>query len=292
MKPWCCLLPLIALAVASLQGANDYAPANPEWNRPVEPFRIIGNVHYVGAAGVSSYLITTPEGHILIDSGFAETVPLIEANVAKLGFRLDDVRLLLISHAHFDHVGGMAALRAKTKARLLTSHTERRLLARGGTRDFAFGDKCAFAPVAADAEVRDGEKIVLGGTTLTAHLTPGHTKGSVTWSLEVREGEKTYHVVIAASLSAPGYQLVDNPKYPEIVSDYEASFETMRNLPCDVLLSVHAWDFGLQKKMEARMAGAPGNPFVEEGALLRFVEKAETALEKQLARQRADIASP
>lgn len=275
----------ICLALVVLSARGQYAPANAAWNRPVEPFRIVGNLYYVGAADVSAFLLATPEGHILIDSGFAETVPLIEANLKKLGFRLEDVRVLLVSHGHYDHVGGMAELKARTKARLLANPAERELLGRGGKGDFAFKDQYAYAPVTLDGELCDGEEVRLGGSVMKAHFTPGHTKGCTSWTTTVSEGAQEYRVVIAASMTAPGYQLVDNAGYPEIADDYKASFAKLRALPCDVFLSLHSWDFGLHEKIAARAKNPAVNPFVDPDGYRRFLDKSETNLKKQIEKQ-------
>jgi metallo-beta-lactamase class B len=277
------LAALIVFATACLTAHGQYATANPAWNRSIDPFRIVGNLYYVGASDVSAYLLTTPEGHILIDSGFAETVPLIEANLKKLGFRLEDIRLLLISHGHFDHVGGIAELKARTKARLLVNPIENALLARGGKGDFAFQDKYSFAPVMPDAALSDGEEVSLGGTVLKAHFTPGHTKGCTSWTTTITEGGRVYRVVIAASLTAPGYRLIDNPDYPGIGADYEASIAKLRALPCDIFLSLHSWDFGLHAKIAAQ---AKDGAFVDPEGYRCFLDKSETALRKQIAEQR------
>lgn len=287
MKHLYAALLLITIVCQTAHGQS--AAASAAWNRPIEPFRIVGNLYYVGASDVSAYLLTTSEGHILIDSGLAETVPLIEANLKKLGFRLEDIRLLLISHGHFDHVGGMAELKSRTKAKLLTNPAEKALLMRGGKGDFAFQDRYPYAPVVPDGEVSDGEEVRLGGVVLKAHFTPGHTKGSTSWTTTITEGGRAYKVVIAASLSAPGYQLIDNPDYPSIVADYEASIAKLRALPCDIFLSLHSWDFGLHAKIAARAKNGAVNPFVDPVDYVRFLEKSETNLQKQIEEQRKPI---
>ncbi len=262
-----------------------YAPANPDWNRPVEPFRIAGNIYYVGAADVSSYLIATPAGNILLDTGFSETVPQIESNLAKLGFRMEDTRLLLFSHAHYDHAGGLAAVKARTGATLVSSAKEADLLAHGGKNDFAFGDKYAFRPAVPDRLVADGDQVSLGGTTLTAHVTAGHTKGCTTWTTRVEDGRRSYDVVFVCSVTAPGYQLVDNPKYPGILKDFDATFAALRALPCDIFLGGHGWEFGLAGK--AAKAGKGGeNPFVDREGYRSYLDRAEAAIHKQAEEQR------
>jgi metallo-beta-lactamase class B len=266
---------LLSITAAALSG--QYTPAVAEWNRPVEPFRIAGNLYYVGAADVSAYLFATPQGHILLDTGFRETVPQIEANLKKLGFRMEDVRLLLSSHAHYDHVGGLAEVRGRTKARFLAAPAEVELFSRGGKGDFAFGDRFPFPPVTADAALTDGVEVELGGTRLRPLFTPGHTKGCTSWTTTVNEGGRTLRVVIACSLSAPGYQLAGNTKYPNIVEDFRGSAARLRALPCDIFLGFHSWDFDLRRK---RRAGA--GAFVDPGGLKRFADRAEAALNKQL----------
>ncbi|MBK9990430.1 MAG: subclass B3 metallo-beta-lactamase [Verrucomicrobia bacterium] len=280
---------LLFIAIVCQAAHGQFAATSAAWNRPIEPFRVVGNLYYVGASDVSAFLLTTPEGHILIDSGLAETVPLIEANLKKLGFRLEDIRLLLISHGHFDHVGGMAELKSRTKARLLANPVEKALLMRGGKGDFAFQDKYPFAPVEPDGALGDDEEVRFGGAVLKAHFTPGHTKGSTTWTTTITDGGRAYNVVIAASLSAPGYQLIDNPDYPSIVADYEASIAKLRALPCDIFLSLHSWDFGLHAKVAARAKDGAVNPFVDPEGYLRFLEKSKANLQKQIEEQRKPI---
>jgi metallo-beta-lactamase class B len=276
----------ILLAAGAISAADLFAPANPEWNRPIEPFRVVGNLYYVGAAGVSSYLITTPEGHVLLDAGFRETAPIIEANIQALGFRVADIRLLLISHGHYDHAGGVAEIKAHTAATLLASPAEAPLLSRGGKGDFAFEDTYPYPPAVPDRLLRDGEQVRLGGTVLTAHFTPGHTKGCTSWTTTIKEGEKVFQVVIPCSVSAPGYELVDNPKYPEIQKDFEATFATLRVLPCDIFLGLHSWDFELPQKIKARAADPSGNPFVDPEGYRRFLERGQAAIRELAVKQK------
>lgn len=273
----------IALLVACMSSAQaQYTPANPDWKRPIEPFRIVGNLYYVGVADVSSFLFATQEGHILLDSAFRESVPLIEANIRKLGFRMEDVRLLLNSHGHYDHAGGLAEIRARTKARLQVNPAEAPLLARGGKGDFAFQDTLSYPPVEADALLRDGQQIQLGGAVLTAHFTPGHTKGCTTWTASVKDGGNDYRVVIPCSVSAPGYQLVENPAYPGILNDYEATFAKLRALPCDIFLGLHSWDFGLTLKAARKAPDA----FISPESYIRYLDKGQAAIRDQAEKQK------
>jgi metallo-beta-lactamase class B len=280
------------LAFAEMVYGAQYAPANPEWNRPVEPFRVVGNVYYVGASGVCAYLIATPKGHILLDSGFRETLPLVEAGVRKLGFRIQDINLILISHAHYDHAAGIAELKARINARLLVNPIEAKQLAAGGRGDFAFGDSFPFQAVRHDGLLHDGQKIRLGDAVLTTLFTPGHTKGATTYTMQVHEGGRLLLVVFACSMTAPDYRLVDNPLYPEIAQDFQESFAKLRALPCDVFVTGHPWEFGMEAKMRALKAGNPGNPFIDPAGYQRWLKSAEDTFRYQLAAQRRPNAAP
>lgn len=277
---------LAGAAFAGPEAGAKYAPAVSEWNRAVEPFRIAGDLYYVGASGVSAFLLVASEGNVLIDTGFRETVPLVEAGVRKLGFRMESIRLLLASHAHYDHVAGLAEVKRRTRARFLANPKDMEAFRRGGRGDFALGDKYPFEPVEPDGAIEEGKALVVGKSGLTAHFMPGHTKGNTTYTLQVEEGGRLHRVVIAASLSAPGYRLAGNAAYPEIVRDYETSFRKMRALPCDIFLSGHGWDFGLEEKSKARLAGGKANPFVKAGECAAYADRMEAALRKQVVEQR------
>lgn len=279
---------ILCIALLSAPARAQYAPVNAAWNQPEQPFRIAGDLYYVGAAGVSSFLIATAQGSILIDGGFRETAPLIEANIRQLGFRVEDVRVLLNTHEHFDHAGGLAALQADTHARLLVNPGAVPLLTSGGRGDFAFHDRFLFPAVKPDGLLQDGEPVRLGGMELVPRFTPGHTRGCTTWTMTVQQAGKPLHVVIACSLSAPDYQLVNNAAYPGIVADYKASFAKVRQLPCDILLTPHGWEFDLQTKAKAVRDGQP-NAFVDPTACGRYVDGAAAALDSRLAEQRGSV---
>jgi len=280
-----CVLLLVVVAHVQAQ-IND--EEGRKWNQPVKPFKIIGNVYYVGAAEVSSYLITTPQGHIILDSGFAETVPQIKDNVEKLGFHIEDVKVIITSHAHADHVGGIAALKQATGAQLAVSIADAALLARGGKNDPNFGDRFQFQAVIADRKLRDGDTVKIGDVTLTARLTPGHTKGCTTWTMKVREGGKEYDVVIIGSTSAPGYKLIGNAGYPNIAEDYESTFRLLKTLPCDVFLAPHGSFFALLEKIKRMSEGAAENPFIDKQALTRYLENSESNFRAELKRQQQE----
>src|SRR6185369_3364280 len=199
-------------------GWAQYTKATPEWNQPVRAFRIIDNIYYVGASEVSSFLITTPKGHILLDSGFAETVPLIADGIKRLGFKIEDVKILINSHAHYDHAGGLAQLKKLTGAQLMLSEGDAALVANGGKGDFQWGDTLTYEPARADRTLKDKDRVELGGVEMIARITPGHTKGCTTWIMKVTDGGRDYDVVLVGSTIVPGYRLVDNPKYPNIAS--------------------------------------------------------------------------
>lgn len=261
------------------------------WNQPVEPYQIIGNVYYVGASDITSFLITTPAGHILLDGGFEETVPIIRENLKKLGFRLADVKVLINSHAHFDHAGGLATLKELTSAHLAASAGDAPLLARGGKGDPHLGDQFPFKPVQADRILRDGDQVSLGGVTLTAHLTPGHTPGCTTWTMKVKEGDRTRDVVFVCSATIlPGVSLTNNPKYPNVAKDYARTFRVLKSLPCDVFLAAHASFYDGLAKAEALRKGAQENPFIDPKGYRAYVERKEKDYLAQLQRERTAAA--
>lgn len=277
-------LALAALAPTTMIAAE--GPAVPaEWTAPQKPFRVIGNVYYVGTQDLAVYLITSPGGDVLIDGALAETVPQIEKNISALGFRLADIKLILNTHAHFDHAAGIARLARDTGAQVDASAGDAPTLERGA---ISFGPTAStkFPPVKVDHIVHDGEVVGVGDIRLTAHLTPGHTPGCTSWTLPVVENGRTYQVIDMCSVSVAGNPLVNNKEYPQIVSDYRSSFAKLKARHADVFLGPHAGFFDLQKKLAARKAGKP-NPFIDPTALPRFIARAEEAFDKELARQRA-----
>lgn len=271
---WVWLL-LVALAVpVSAQDAEQRAA----WNRPFAPFRIIGNVHYVGTAGLSSFLITGPAGHVLIDGGLPESAPLIAANIRALGFRLADVKYLLINHSHADHAGGLAELKRLTGATLLASASDAPDLAAGKTIGRA--DVPEFPAVKVDAVVRDGARVVLGPIKLTAMLTPGHTRGATSWTMTVA-GRR---VLFASSLSVAGQPLLANRAYPQAAGDFRRTFARLRAAKADMFLNYHAEGFDLAAKRARQIAG-DGDAFVNPAELQRQVAAAEQAFVAALAEQ-------
>ncbi len=282
------MTPRLGLALFLLALRSAFGQASEEnraWNQPVPPFKIIGNIYYVGAKEVCSYLITTPAGHIVLDGGFVETAPQIEENIAQLGFRLADVKILISSHAHLDHAGGLAELKEKTGAKFMAMKEDADLLARGGKDDFAFGDRLLFPPITADRELRDGDRVDLGGVTFIAHLTPGHTKGCTSWTTQVEENGRKYDVVFVGSTSVPGYTLLGNPKYPNMKDDYEKTFALMMKLRCDVFLASHGSFFSLVEKSKLLAQQPSQNPFIDPNGYRKFIEQTDRAFHEQLHRE-------
>lgn len=279
---------LISLILLSTSlSATVHAQQSPmfrEWNRPVPPFRIAGPLYYVGMAQVTSLLIATPQGHILVDGAFAESASQIVENVRTLGFKPEEIRILLSTHAHLDHAGGLAELKAKTGARLYAGAEDVPLLARGGRGDFAFGDDSPFPPVTADAAVKDGEEVKLGDVTVRAIATPGHTMGCTSWAVTIREQGRPLRVLMVGGTSAPGYRLVDNAKYPAIVADFERTFARLKAEACDIFLEGHGFFFGLDEKKAGR------RPFVDPEGYLASLARAEQAFRRQLEQQQAERA--
>jgi metallo-beta-lactamase class B len=267
-------------------------PTSREWNHPVPPFRIIGNLYYVGATEVCSFLITTSRGHILLDGGFVETASQIEQNIAQLGFKLGEVKILLNSHAHFDHAGGLKQLKQKSGAKLIASARDAELLGNGGHGDFRFGDTLTFPPVDVDQIIGDGGSIELGGQKLTAWLTPGHTKGNTTWATKISDGSKNYDVVFAGSPNTLDYQLVGRESYPGIAGDFEKTFAVLKRLHCDVFLSDHGSFFEFEQKRQRLARGEQPNPFIDSDGYERFVARYEAEFRQKLEMQRKTTPSP
>ncbi len=257
----------------------------PSWTQPNEPFRIVGNLYYVGSADLTSYLFVTPKGNILLDAGVPENAPMVEANIKKLGFRVQDIKILLNSHAHFDHAGGLKALKDASRAKLIVSGPDAELMARGGKLDFAFGSKYLYPPVQADEILKDHQQVELGGTTLIAHITPGHTKGCTTWTTTIDDAGRRYQIVFVCSTAFPGYQLVNNPKYPNIVADYENTFKTLHSLPCDIFLGAHGFLYSLQQKQAALKVHPFPDPFVDPDGYQKYLETSQAAFEAELKKQ-------
>ena len=291
---------LAALALLPLVRAADAAVALPpppsrdwirnlfdSWKSPVPPRHLGGNLYYVGASGVSAWLITTPAGHILLDTGFEETVPIILRGVEQLGFKPTDIKLILSSHAHIDHTGGHALMKRATGAAIVASAADARVLESGGADDFLTWpkDTLLYTPVKVDQIIADREVVSLGGVNLTAHLTPGHTRGATTWTMELSESGRAYHVVFFSSATInDGTRLLGNPRYPEIVADLEASFARFKSLPCDIFLAPHGGQFAMADKF-ARLEREGIEALVDPEGWKRLIAGAEKAFRDQLAQE-------
>jgi metallo-beta-lactamase class B len=286
-----------ALSLALLAGVSvgakaelPFAKERIGWNKPFQPFRVIGNIYYVGMADDSVFLIVTPKGDILTDGGLPESAPLIEQNIKALGFKLRDVKIMLNSHAHFDHSGGLAKLKADTGARLYASRLDTPFL-ESGHITFGSSSQLDTTPVHVDHQVTEGSTVSLGGVTLTAHLTPGHTKGCTSWTMPVKDGGVTRKVMFFCSITVAGNLLVGNSAYPNIADDYRQSFARLDKMDADIFLAPHGDQFGLDEKVAKMKPGAP-NPFIDPGELSRRLTKFKADFEKELAKQLAAADAP
>jgi metallo-beta-lactamase class B len=263
------------------------AAPSPAWTRPFPPFRIAGNLYYVGSEDLAAYLIATPQGLILINSNLESSVPQIRKSVETLGFHFSDIKILLISHAHYDHCAGSAAIKRLTGAKYYVMDGDVSVVESGGKTDFQYArDADMHFPAAhVDRVLHDGDKVGLGGTTLTAHLTPGHTKGTTTWTLDENDGRRTLHAVIVGSPNVnPGYKLVDNRNYPHIAEDYKRGFQVLKALPCDLFLGAHGVYFEMTAKYARFKAGDRG-AFIDPAGYQAYIADREQAFDKELKRQ-------
>lgn len=285
------LLIVVLLAVASFAG-KAAAQNDPSWTEPFPPFRIAGNLYYVGSKGLANYLITTPQGHILINSDLEANVPLIRASVEKLGFKFSDIKILLISHAHWDHDAGSALIKDLTGAKYLVMNADVAVVESGGKSDFFYGSTTAslYRPAKVDRILHDGDQVKLGDATLIAHLTPGHTKGCTTWTMKITEGGKTYNVVIVGSPNVnEGYKLVGNAAYPAIAADYQRTFRVLQSLSCDYFLGAHGSYFDLETKYAQWQKGVT-TAFIDPEGYKKYVANREQAFRTELAKQRTAAA--
>ena len=275
-------------ALLALLAALFAAPAAagldpPEWTEPTAPFRIAGPVYYVGSKGLAAYLIAAPGGLILLDGTMAENVPQIEANIAALGFHLKDVKWLLVSHAHFDHAAGLAALKADSGARLLAAAQEKPALESGRPPSVTSYGIVTFPPVKVDQVVADGAPLDLGGMRFTTIVTPGHTPGCTTWATTIADGPKTLRVVFPCSMTVAGNRLVGNAGYPGIVADFQSTFPVMAAIPADIVLPAHP-ELADVHGRPARAAAGDADAFIDSALLARLTAQSAAAFEAELAR--------
>lgn len=273
--------------IAAFLVAGGLFAQSPDWTEPFPSFKIADNLYYVGSKGLASYLVTTPQGNILINSSLEASVPLIRASVEKLGFKFGDTKILLISHAHWDHDAGSAAIRKLTGAQYMVMDADVPVVESGGTTDFHYGKTPGnqYPASKVDRVLHDGDAVKLSGVTLIAHKTPGHTKGCTTWTMKVTDRGKTYDVVIIGSPNVnEGYRLVNNALYPQIAQDYETMFRVLKSLPCDIFLGAHGDYYGMLAKYAKLQAGG-ANPFVDPDGYKTYVAEREQAFRAELAKQ-------
>jgi metallo-beta-lactamase class B len=277
----------IAFAIALLFSAVFAAAEDPSWTRPFPVFRIAGHLYYVGSEELASYLISTPDGLILINSNLKESVPQIRQNIERLGFKFSDIKILLISQGHFDHCAGSAEIVRETGAKYYVMQPDVDVVESGGHTDFHYGqDKSSwFEPTKVDHALVDGEQVKLGGTVLTAHLTAGHNKGTTTWTMDEVEHGRVLHVVIVGGPNVnSGYKLVDNAEYPQIADDFARGFDVLDQLPCDIFLGAHGSYFGLTDKFDRYHKGGR-NTFIDPAGYQTYITDRRHAFEKELKRQ-------
>lgn len=279
---------LAAALLAEPMAAQSYEEMLEQMGGPFEPLRIVGELYYVGTHDVTAFLWAGPEGHILLDGGFPENAAMIRANIEALGFRVEDVRVLVNSHAHFDHAGGLAALKAWSGARLVASAGDAPLLEAGGLGDPVIGDGGAFPAVEVDEIVADRGEVRLGRRVLTAHMTAGHTPGCTTWSARVPDGERMLDVVFVCSVTVlPGVRLTGaDATWSGIDGDFERTFDRLRSLPVDVFLAAHGSFFGLEEKARAVRDGVTVNPFIDPDRYRRYIERGYARFVERLAAER------
>lgn len=278
---------LTAFSTLPLHAAEPLLPKaeayeSPEaWRRPIAPFALADRTAYIGTEGLGAVLVKTDAGAVLIDGGLPQAADMLLGHMRTLGVAPTDLKLILHSHAHIDHAGPIAAIKRATGARLVTNAESAVLLERGGFDDLHFGDGMLFPPAHADRIVMDGEVVELGGVAFTAHFTPGHTPGSLSWTWTDTKNGKPLRIAYVDSLSAPGYQLVDNPRQPRIADDYRRAFAEVRTLPCDLLLTPHpdasGWKLG--------ESTTPPTLTCRD-----YADRAETAFDKTLKEQRSKAA--
>lgn len=284
---------MLTVVLFILTGCSSRAAAQNDssWTEPFPPFQIADNLYYVGSKGLANYLVTTPKGHILINSDLEENVPLIKASVEELGFKFSDIKILLIRHAHWDHNAGSDAIKKLTGAKYMVMDADVPVVESGGKEDFQYGSspENLYPATKVDRILHDGDEVKLGGAVLIAHLTPGHTKGCTTWTMKVKDGGKIRNVVIVGSPNVnPGYKLVGNKLYPGIADDYDRMFRVLRSLSCDFFLGAHGSYFGMEEKYPNMKDGAQ-SPFIDPEGYKAWITEREQAFRNELAKQKAAV---
>lgn len=274
----------LAIFAGTAAGTPAQADSPAAWTRPYPPFRVVGPIDYVGTEGIGVYLIRTYAGLILLDGGPREAAPIVERNIAKLGFKLSDVKIIIASHAHWDHAGGLAALKRDTGARFLSSAADRAAYEAGTPPSDTDYGVVKFDPVKVDGVLKDGVAVRLGGVAITPVLTPGHTPGCTTWTMKAKDKARVLDVVFPCSLTVAGNKLVGNKGYPDIVRDFRASFARMRAIRADVTLPAHPEFADVLDRAKRRDAG-DADAFVAPDVLPRLVSQSQAGFAQELARQ-------
>jgi metallo-beta-lactamase class B len=286
---------ILALAALALVQCHRAVPEPlRSWLDPVEPLRVVGPVHFVGTRGLGVYLVTTPAGHILLSGAMPPSTAAIEASIRALGYRPEDIRVLLVNHAHADHVGTLADFKRLTGATVAVMDREVELLASGGRADPLYGGdpRAYYPPVTTDRVLRDGDTVELGGVTVTALLTAGHTRGSTTFTMTVEDGGVSYRVVFPdGSGINPGTRLVRQPSYPGILEDHRRTIGVLESLTPDIFLSYHTEEFDLPGK-RARAATEGARAFVDPEGYRRRIAEAKARLEALVAQEQAAVSGP
>jgi metallo-beta-lactamase class B len=282
----------ILLCVLFCLPACMQAADKPQWSIPIEPFRIADNLYYVGSKDLASYLIVTPKGDILINSNLQSSPPLIKKSVEQLGFHLSDVKILLISHSHFDHDAGSAEIKRLTGAQYMVMDGDVPVVESGGAKDFQY-PKDLYPAAKVDRVLHDGDEVRLGGAVLVAHKTPGHTRGCTTWTMRVVIGGKPQNVVMVGSWNVnSGYRLIDKPgkpaSYQGIAADYQRTFATLNALPCDVFLGAHGEYFDMLEKLQRIKGGAGESVWIDPQGCKAAVAERQQAFALELKRQQGE----
>jgi metallo-beta-lactamase class B len=273
---------LLLLLSGSVQAQPD------GWTAPFPGFRVIGNLYGVGTYDLGVFLITSNVGHILINTGLEDSTALIRENIEAVGYRLEDVKILLTMQAHWDHTAALAEIKQLTGAEMWATPEDARVLEDGGFSDAHFGGRESFKPVSVDRIIRDGDVIALGNISLTVHEHPGHTEGSSSYSMVIQEGGRDYHVVIAnMGTINDGKQLVVDPTYPGVGEDFASTYRHQKAMEVDVWVAAHGGQYGLHDKWQP---GQPYSPdtFVDPAGFLAEVERLEAIYLEQVARERSE----
>ncbi|EJN07222.1 Zn-dependent hydrolase, glyoxylase [Bradyrhizobium sp. YR681] len=284
-----CALALFTTTAAQAQTIKDFlAAVMQKWTAPFEPFHLIGNIYYVGTDGIAVYVIKTSQGLILMDTAMPQSTGMIKDNIAKLGLKVADIKIILNSHAHLDHTGGFAEIKKETGAQLVAGERDKPLLEGGYYPGDEKNEDLTFPAVKVDRTVKEGDKVTLGDTTLTAHATPGHSPGCTSWEMTAKDGSQDRQVLFFCSGTVALNRLVGQPTHPGIVDDYRATYAKVKPMKIDVLLGPHPEVYGMQAKRAQMKDGAP-NPFVKPDELATYITTLSDDFDKQLAKQTAAL---